>query len=206
VVAARASQQRITMKCFSRPSITLSAPQTAPPQSSRHDSLGRATTLQNKTQSQKQNRVPHPAPLSRVGGFVASRAPQQRITMKSFSRPSITLSAPQIAPPQSSRHDSLCGATTLQNKTQCQKQNRVPHPAPLSRVGGLVAARASQQRIAMSKTKPGAPSCVPQQGGRFCSSSSVPTTHHHEKFFSPKHHSERPANRPTTIITPRFTL
>ena len=54
----------------------------------------------------------------------------------------------------------------------------------------------------MSKTKPGAPSCAPQQGGRFGSSSSTPTTHHHEKLFLSKHHSERPANRPTTIITP----
>jgi hypothetical protein len=73
-------------------------------------SLCGATTLQNRTQSQKQNRVPHPASLSRVGGFVAARASQQRTTMKSFSRPSTTLSAPQTAPPQSSRHIHSVGA------------------------------------------------------------------------------------------------
>jgi hypothetical protein len=112
-------------------------------------------------QRKKQNRVPHPALLSRVEGFVAARPTPPRSSPQIRNRiprpilhPNKTKpGAPSCAPQQGGRFGS--SSTKSASKLPANsKPHASLHPSP-------------QQK----KTKPGAPSCAPQQGGRFCSSS-----------------------------------
>ena len=64
-----------------------------------------------------------------------------------------------------------------------------------------------RQNSAASNTKPGAPSCVPQQGGRFCSRLEPPTRAALKIQVVPKNSPppKPPIQRPTPFALPRLT-
>jgi hypothetical protein len=107
-------------------------------------------------------RVPHPAFLSRVGGFVEARPSNPHSGEPRENTPTF---------PRNHHQKHQGGCPILRSSAGWEVLWKLDHQTPTAANHEKI--RPHFPAATTKNTKVGAPSCVAQQGGRFCSSSTI---------------------------------